>query len=510
MRSPTVRAIRAGASRVLQGSFLPGGPKLVQASGTMAHGTHQASHGPATHLAKLQQTLQARLQSPSDPQQRHGPASRIAQPVQMAKRHGPPPPKMHRPDNSVRGPRGSHSPAIQLRALGNAQQLPADFRIPSGNTGRPMPKAVQQKMESYFGADFSDVRVHVGQHASKIGALAFTTGSDVHFAPGQYNPMSGAGQSLLAHELTHVLQQRAGKVRNPFGSGMAVVRDPQFEAEAERMGRAVGHQPNASLPSRLVQQSRVVPSPNNPNSGAPDQVAQPMLETLVDYWPVAVAVGAGLATAAYAWWNQPTAVPTGAVDGPARGRSRTPTRRSSRSPARSPARRRATSPDSRRRSPARSGRMTQYQVDAQFDALARGWRRDSTAGTHDPHLVIASAGSHSCAARIHLTRGRVVNGSFSSDGCHAEMDAISQVTNLRDITRIVIEKEPCTRCAVVLNRLRLGGRVEYKNTGQKDYPTWRWPASVADPHGVLGISARVDDARDREAILTRFRTNKWW
>ncbi len=223
---------------VIQGSFLPGGPKLlVQASGTMVHGPHQASRGPSTHLAHLRQSLQARPQRPGRPKHA-GP--RIAQPVQMARRHGPPPPRMHRPNNSGTGHHGGHGPAIQLRALGNAQQLPADFRIPSGNMGRPMPKAVQQKMESYFGAEFSDVRVHVGQHASKIGALAFTTGSDVHFAPGRYNPMSGAGQSLLAHELTHVLQQRAGKVRNPFGSGMAVVQDPRFEAEAERMGRGVG------------------------------------------------------------------------------------------------------------------------------------------------------------------------------------------------------------------------------------------------------------------------------
>jgi ribosomal protein S18 acetylase RimI-like enzyme len=92
-------------------------------------------------------------------------------------------------------------------------------------------------MESFFGADFSDVQVHSGPEASSIGALAFTQGSNIYFAPGQYNPNSHFGQQLLAHELTHVVQQRAGRVRNPFGSGIAAVQDPTLEAEAERMGR---------------------------------------------------------------------------------------------------------------------------------------------------------------------------------------------------------------------------------------------------------------------------------
>jgi hypothetical protein len=95
-------------------------------------------------------------------------------------------------------------------------------------------------MEGLLGADLSGVRVHVGPEAASIGALAFTVGSDLYFAPGQYNPGSPQGQRLLGHELTHVVQQRAGRVRNPFGSGLAVVQDAALEAEADRMGmRAV-------------------------------------------------------------------------------------------------------------------------------------------------------------------------------------------------------------------------------------------------------------------------------
>jgi hypothetical protein len=100
-------------------------------------------------------------------------------------------------------------------------------------------------MEALFGADFSGVRVHVGQEAAAIGALAFTHGSDLYFAHGQYSPHSVHGQRLLAHELTHVVQQQSGRVRNPFGSGIAVVQDPGLEAEAERMALKAATQPAA-------------------------------------------------------------------------------------------------------------------------------------------------------------------------------------------------------------------------------------------------------------------------
>lgn len=130
---------------------------------------------------------------------------------------------------------------VQRQANGNAQALPPGL-IRMGGGGRPLPDGVRQKMESFFKADFSDVRVHVGSEAPSIGALAFTLGSNLYFAPGQYNPDTPHGQQLLGHELTHVVQQRAGRVRNPFGSGIAVVQDPGLEAEADRMGmRAASH-----------------------------------------------------------------------------------------------------------------------------------------------------------------------------------------------------------------------------------------------------------------------------
>ena len=107
-----------------------------------------------------------------------------------------------------------------------------------------MPEAIQRKMESLFKTSFGDVRIHVGPEAGSIGATAFTQGSDIFFAHGQYNPATPQGQRLLGQQLAHVVQQRTGRARNPFGSGMAVVTDPLLKSEAEMMGiRAAMPQP---------------------------------------------------------------------------------------------------------------------------------------------------------------------------------------------------------------------------------------------------------------------------
>ena len=117
-------------------------------------------------------------------------------------------------------------------------RLPTPFANPHG---RPLPEAVQQHMSGVFKADFTDVRVHVGPEAESIGALAFTQGSDIYFAPDQYKLATAQGRRLLAHELTHVVQQRHGRVRHPFGAGTAIVQDNALEAEADRMGQAAAH-----------------------------------------------------------------------------------------------------------------------------------------------------------------------------------------------------------------------------------------------------------------------------
>ena len=79
--------------------------------------------------------------------------------------------------------------------------------------GAPLRPETQHEMSSAFGADFSSVRVHTSSSAvqmnKELNAQAFTHGSDVYFNSGKYDPESGDGKKLLAHELTHVVQQGA-------------------------------------------------------------------------------------------------------------------------------------------------------------------------------------------------------------------------------------------------------------------------------------------------------------
>ena len=78
--------------------------------------------------------------------------------------------------------------------------------------GRAMDTHTQSFMSSRFGSDFSDVKIHTDSQAvdlnRKVNAKAFTTGRDIYFNEGQYQPNSFAGKQLLAHELTHVKQQQ--------------------------------------------------------------------------------------------------------------------------------------------------------------------------------------------------------------------------------------------------------------------------------------------------------------
>ena len=109
---------------------------------------------------------------------------------------------------------------------------------PTGSdTGRSMPEAVQSKMEGAFNADFSNVKVHEGEKAPSVGALAYTQGSDIHFAPGQYQPNSQSGQELLGHELAHVVQQSQGRVSaTGQAKGVALNDDSALEREADVQG----------------------------------------------------------------------------------------------------------------------------------------------------------------------------------------------------------------------------------------------------------------------------------
>ncbi len=114
--------------------------------------------------------------------------------------------------------------------------------VTKGNSGSgsAIPAPVRTKMERAFNTNFANVKVHEGRHASSVGAIAYTQGDNIHFAPGQFKPNTASGQVLLGHELAHVVQQRQGRVK-PTGSvkGLPLNDNPALEREADELGRKV-------------------------------------------------------------------------------------------------------------------------------------------------------------------------------------------------------------------------------------------------------------------------------
>ena len=118
-----------------------------------------------------------------------------------------------------------------------------------GSDGAPLEPAVRTDMEARLGHDFGDVKVHTDaaahDSAASVGAHAYTVGNNVVFQRDAYDPVSPAGRTTLAHELTHVVQQRSGPVEGtPSGGGISV-SDPgdRFERAAAANAARVMSEP---------------------------------------------------------------------------------------------------------------------------------------------------------------------------------------------------------------------------------------------------------------------------
>ncbi len=101
--------------------------------------------------------------------------------------------------------------------------------------GAPLPQALAGEMGRALGFDFSRVRIHSDSRAAQLntalGARAFTYGQTLYFGTGQYDPVSAGGRRLLAHELTHVVQQSGGAT----GVIQRQTLTPDWQAEADRL-----------------------------------------------------------------------------------------------------------------------------------------------------------------------------------------------------------------------------------------------------------------------------------
>ena len=135
------------------------------------------------------------------------------------------------------------------RAVGNAgvagvmeEERSPVLDVVSSGGGAPLDKDTRTDMESRLGHDFGDVRVHTDSRAhdsaKAVNAHAYTVGSNIVFQRDKYDASSTDGRTMLAHELTHVVQQRSGPVEGtPTGGGIQV-SDPSDRYEREAVSNA--------------------------------------------------------------------------------------------------------------------------------------------------------------------------------------------------------------------------------------------------------------------------------
>jgi Domain of unknown function (DUF4157) len=161
----------------------------------------------------------------------------------------------------------SHAAPVSERQTANIEEIKKG--------GGPLPESTRAFFEPRFGHDFSNVRVHsddrAARSAKEIRALAYTTGEHIVFGAGQYSPDTQSGQKLLAHELTHVVQQ---------GGGEQIRRQENGETEQESESGSAIILPDVEVPSGLS-----LPIPNAPPAGSGSEPTAPDEEATVSRLP---------------------------------------------------------------------------------------------------------------------------------------------------------------------------------------------------------------------------------
>lgn len=123
----------------------------------------------------------------------------------------------------------------QAQNLAAPQGVPQVVHDVLRSPGQPLDASTRAFMEPCFGHDFGQVQIHTdgraAESAAMVNALAYTVGQDIVFAPGQYSPHTHTGKRLIAHELTHVVQQSG--IQGPAQYSLAMTqKDDPSEVEA--------------------------------------------------------------------------------------------------------------------------------------------------------------------------------------------------------------------------------------------------------------------------------------
>ena len=153
--------------------------------------------------------------------------------------------------------------------------------------GQPLDPTTRASMEPRFAHDFSRVQVHTDARAAEsaraVNALAYTVGRDIVFGHGQYAPGTSAGRSLMAHELTHVAQQRSkGESAGTLVIGSTDANEEREARSAETLVNTRGNYDGPSLPNEPQVLRRQPPKPGGAPSGGPAPSSAPAASCLKD------------------------------------------------------------------------------------------------------------------------------------------------------------------------------------------------------------------------------------
>ncbi|MBW4518159.1 MAG: DUF4157 domain-containing protein [Scytolyngbya sp. HA4215-MV1] len=134
---------------------------------------------------------------------------------------------------------------IQRKGEGSVDSVPTGFEatMQRSGTGQPLNEGTRSFMESRFGQDFGDVKVHTdsaaAEAAKQIQAQAFTTRRDIYFGRERFRPLATEGKKLLAHELTHVVQQNGITTAESMAKPILGSSGDVFEREADRVANQI-------------------------------------------------------------------------------------------------------------------------------------------------------------------------------------------------------------------------------------------------------------------------------
>jgi hypothetical protein len=135
---------------------------------------------------------------------------------------------------------------------------PATTRVLASEAGTPLPTALRGLLQTRFETDLSDVRLHLDEPAEReavrLNANAFTIGQDIAFAPEHYQPATGEGQRLVAHEVAHTLQQRESSDGPSTASDLSV-SETEARSAADRVSQAPGAR--VQIPRRPETRGRI-------------------------------------------------------------------------------------------------------------------------------------------------------------------------------------------------------------------------------------------------------------